>query len=101
MANTNKDFNYEKACCLFYSYTKKRQKEKAKLIYELLDRYESFKPKSIIGCELMLSKFYEIKTIESVLSDLGYSLIKSEIKTYRSNWGMPIMVCNIISFDNV
>ena len=51
-----KDFNYEKACCLFYTYTKNRQKEKARFIYEILDNYESCKPKSIYNCDILLSR---------------------------------------------
>lgn len=103
MTNTTKatkDFNCANACYLFHYYTKTRQKAKARFIYELLGLHQTLYPKSIMDTDLLLSKFYESKTIKSVLSDLNYQPTKIDIKTFRSSWGFAISTITLVTFTS-
>lgn len=99
--NATKNFNCANACYLFHYYTKTRQKAKARFVDELLGLHQALYPKSIIGTELLLSRFYESETIKSVLSDLNYQPIKIESKTFRTTWGFPISTITLLAFTNV
>lgn len=70
----NKRFDVDKANELLTVYKKKRKFAKATFLEELIYYQNFFGNKSILNCDLLLSKKYQKRTVEAVLSDLGYSL---------------------------
>lgn len=70
-----KRFDINKANELLKVYKKKRQFGKVSFLKELISYQNFFGDKSILDCDLLLSKNYQKRTVETVLSDLGYSLV--------------------------
>lgn len=79
--STSKDFNLVKAEQLCLEYIKARQAAKTEFISELISYQHFFGDMSIVNCKLRLDKCYKRKTIESVLSDLGYKLVSFSNQT--------------------
>lgn len=68
-------FDIEKANELLKVYKEKRHRSKISFLNELISYQNFFGDKSILNCDLILQKNYQLKTIKAVLSDLGYMFI--------------------------
>ena len=79
-------FNMDKAVELQLIYKKKRQREKERFISELILYQNNLNDTSIVGINITLVHHYNMKTVESVLSDLNYKLrLFSEKKNVRDH----------------
>lgn len=79
MFNVNKDFYIAKSYQLARFYNQSHQYSKEKFILELIKYQYFFGSKSIFGCELLVNNRYNYKTVKSVLTDLGYSLVSFKV----------------------
>lgn len=80
-----KRFDIEKANELLKLYKKKRHFGKISFLNELISYQYFFGDKTILDCDLLL-KNYQKRTIEAVLSDLGYILVYPPVHTTK--WGL-------------
>lgn len=71
----NKIFKTVEAKILCSVYESNRQFAKQKFINKLIDYQYFFGTTSIVGSKLLLSCYYQKRTVESVCKDLGYTLI--------------------------
>lgn len=100
MANMtiNKDFNLVKAECCCLDYIKSRQPAKTEFIVELISLQHFFGETSIVDCKLGLCKRYRKKTVEDVLSNLGYKLVSFYYQTDFSLNGGETSTYSVITF---
>lgn len=70
MFNKNKDFNILKFCQSIYTKRKEQAFLKTIVEYSIF-----FHPLSMFNRELLISKHYSKQIIESVVSELGYTLV--------------------------
>lgn len=97
-STTNKDFNIVKAQELCLSYTKARQVAKTKLILELIIYQRFFGEQSIVDCKLSLNRCYQKRTVEAVLSDLGYKIVSFYNQTDYEYHGTDKHTYSVITF---
>lgn len=98
--STSKDFNIVKAEQLCLSYIKNRQAAKTEFISELISYQHFFGDVSIVNCKLILNRHYQKKTVESVLSDLGYKIVSFYSQTrcaYILNSNRK-HICSVLTF---
>lgn len=80
MFDASRDFYIAKSYQLSRFYNKNHEYSKEKFILELIKYQYFFGSKSIFECELLLNNRYDYKTVKSVLTDLGYSLISFRVE---------------------
>lgn len=95
---TNKDFNLVKAEQLCSSYIKARQAAKTELIAELIGYQHFFGDTSIVDCKLGLSRRYQRRTVNSVLSDLGYKIVSFHTQTNYEYFGPAKHTFSVLTF---
>lgn len=83
MFDKNKDFNIFKFCQSIY--TKRKEQEFLKTI---VDYSIFFHPLSIFNRELLILKHYSKQTIESVISNLGYTLVSYKVIPNSGLYGL-------------
>lgn len=71
---TNTDFDLVKAKQLLDTYIKNHNNSKRRFLVELISFQTFFGSTSILNYNLSLCGYYQKKTVNSVLSDLGYHL---------------------------
>lgn len=98
MTGKSKDFDFNTAYFLFHSYKQTGEKAKAQFIYQLIELQDTLSPKSIANTDILLNRHYNIQTVESVLSDLNYSLVSFKRDVGCTFLGIPIQKFTIISF---
>ncbi len=96
--STSKDFNLVKAKQLCLSYIKARQSAKKEFITELIHYQYFFGKESIVNCKLGLTKRYKKKTVEAVLSDLGYKIVSFHSQTDYEYRGTGKHTYSVLTF---
>ncbi len=100
MESTNMDFNVSKAKDLMEVYKKNKSWAKIKFLRELISFNDNFQSRSILGAKLVLESGYSNKTINSVISDLGYTVTYISKKRNYDSFGYFKNETSIISFNN-
>ncbi len=95
---TNKDFNLVKAQLRCIDYIKARQAAKTECITDLICLQNFFKETSIVDYKIALSRRYHKKTVEDVLSDIGYKLVSFSYVTLLD--GSKKDTRSVITFTN-
>lgn len=100
----NKIFKTAEAILLCSVYKSNRQFAKQKFVNELIEYQYFFDTKSIIGAKLLLSCYYQKRTVEAVCKDLGYALIyfANPMQKYYhgGNYGR-YTVCTFVEKDSI
>lgn len=95
---TNKDFDIVKAEQLCLRYIRARQIAKTQFISELIGYQHFFGENSIVNCKLGLSRRYQRRTVQSVLSDLGYKIVSFHSQTDSEYLGAGKHTYSVITF---
>lgn len=96
MERKNMDFNVSEANRLLEIYKEKKSIAKTNFLKELITLNNNFQGRSIFDSKLLLESSYSKRTIDNVISDLGYTLEYCSKKNVYDSFGIPQSQTSII-----